>query len=69
MGNGDILRDQEKNDAHGPDVHLGNGNGEDQNPGEEACQGVDDHQRRITQQQPHICGEAILQNMMERYCR
>lgn len=37
MGNGDILGDQEKNDAHGPDVHLGNGNGEDQNPGEEAC--------------------------------
>lgn len=47
-------------------MHLGNRDGKDQDPGQEAHQGVDDHQRRITQQQPHICGEAMLQNT-ERY--
>lgn len=62
MGDWDVLRDQEKNDPDGPGMHLGNGDGEDQDPGDEAHQEVDDHQRRITQQQPHICGEAMLQN-------
>lgn len=65
IGNRDILRDQEKNNTHRPHMHLSNRDGEDQDPGEEAGQRVDDHQRRITQQQPHICGEAMLQNTID----
>lgn len=60
VGDSDILRSQEKNDTHGPCIHLGNRDGEDQDPGEEAGQGVDNHQRRISQQQPHISGETML---------
>lgn len=59
-GDRDILRSQQKNDAHGPRIHLGNRDGEDQDPGEEAGQEVDNHQRRISQQQPHISGETML---------
>ena len=61
-GDRDVLRRQEENDAQGPCVHLGNGNSEDQDPGEEAGQGVDDHQKGISQQQPHVGGETMLHN-------
>lgn len=61
-GDRDILGSQEKNDAQCPGIHLGNRDSEDQDPGEEAGQAVDDHQRRISQQQPHIGGETMLHN-------
>lgn len=61
-GDKDILGRQEKNDAHGPCIHLGNGDSEDQDPGEEAGQGVDNHQGRKPQQQPQVGGEATLGN-------
>ena len=61
-GDRDVLRRQEENDTQGPCVHLGNGNSEDQDPGEEAGQGVDDHQKGVSQQQPHVGGETMLHN-------
>lgn len=61
-GDTDILRSQEKNNTQGSSVHFRNRDGEDQNPGEEAGQGVHDHQRRIPQQQPHVGGETMLHN-------
>lgn len=59
-GHKDVLRGQEKNDAQGPRIHLGNGDGEDQDPGEDAGQGVDDGQERKPQQQPQVGGETTL---------
>lgn len=68
-GDKDILRRQEQNDAHGPCIHLGNRNGEDQHPGEEAGQGVNNRQGRKPQQQPQVGGEATLGNRKHQiYC-
>lgn len=59
-GHKDVLGRQEQNDAQGPRVHLGNGDGEDQDPGEDAGQRVDDGQEREPQQQPQEGGETTL---------
>lgn len=61
-GHIDILRGQEKNDAQGPCIHLWNWDGEDQDPGEDAGQGVHQGQERKPQQQPQIGGETTLGN-------
>lgn len=59
-GNRNNLRRQKKNDAQSPCVHLENRDGEDKDPGDEAGQDVNDSQRRISQQQPHVGGETML---------
>lgn len=59
-GHIDVLRGQEQNDGQGPRIHLGNGDGKDQDPGEDAGQGVDDGQQREAQQQPQVGGGTTL---------
>lgn len=59
-GHKDVLRRQEQNDPQGPRIHLGNGDGKDQDPGEDAGQRVDDGQEREPQQQPQVGGETTL---------
>lgn len=59
-GHIDVLRRQEQNNGQGPRIHLGNGDGEDQDPGDDAGQGVDDGQEREPQQQPQVGGEPTL---------
>lgn len=65
-GHKDVLRRQEQNNAQGPRIHLGNGDGEDQDPWEDAGQGMDDGQEREPQQQPQVGGEPTLGNRRER---
>lgn len=57
-----ILRRQEEDDAHSSRIHFTNWNGEDQDPGDEASHRVNNHQRRISQQQPHVGGKTTLYN-------
>lgn len=43
----DVLGGHEEDDGQGAGVHLGHGDGEDQDPGEEAGQAVDQPQERV----------------------
>lgn len=68
-GQQDVLRRQEQNDAHGLSAHLGDRDGEDQDPGDEADQRMDDSQGRKTQQQPDVGGETMLDNKESTLCK
>lgn len=60
-GDGDVLGRQEEDDAQSLSVHLGDRDGEDQDPRDDADQSVNHDQGRISQQQPHVGGETTLQ--------
>lgn len=64
-GDVDILRRQEEDDAQSLSIHLGDWDGEHQDPRDEADQRVNDEQGRESQQQPHVGGETTLPNEEE----
>lgn len=56
-----VLWGHEENCGQDAAVHFCNRDGKDWKPGQNACQGMDHCQKRVTQQQPEKSAEATLQ--------
>lgn len=56
----DVLRGHQQHGGEGAAVHLGHGDGEDEQPGDGAGQAVDQRQGRVGQRQPHIGADTPL---------
>lgn len=56
-----FLRSHEEDSGQDTAIHLGYRDGEDQHPGENTCEGVDNSQHRVTQKQPNVGTDPTLQ--------